>query len=326
MKEVHNLDLLRASAVLFVLFDHTALYVGIRSIGALDMEWLGRLGVLFFFVHTCCVLMMSLERHRGKGFFAHFYLRRIFRIYPLAVAAVLATMVHDIGRLNAWGWAANFLLVQNLTYSNNAFTALWSLPLEVQMYVLLPFCFLLARRLKSVWPLLALWCSSVALAFLQPHITGRASLLRFIPCFLPGVISYVLFIRNTAKLPAWLWPVTIATLTVGFEMYPNWEWSAWLVCLALGLTMPLFRQISNTNINAVALNVAKYSFGIYLSHTLLLAGMRPTFKTLPLYLLAVAVVSVATYRLIEQPMISLGNRMLRPATARKLTEEKLAKV
>ena len=32
----------------------------------MDLNGLGDSGVLFFFVHTCCVLMSSMERHRGE--------------------------------------------------------------------------------------------------------------------------------------------------------------------------------------------------------------------------------------------------------------------
>jgi peptidoglycan/LPS O-acetylase OafA/YrhL len=77
-----NLDLLRSFAVLFVLFDHTLKFWGMERIAGADINWLGRLGVAFFFVHTSLVLMMSLERTRLTGWrlSANFYLRRAFRI------------------------------------------------------------------------------------------------------------------------------------------------------------------------------------------------------------------------------------------------------
>ena len=85
LHESTNLDFLRAVAVLLVFCSH--LYDISTGKGA---EWtfvwhLGQLGVLMFFVHTCLVLMCSLERSSVQGWrmFASFYIRRAFRLYPL---------------------------------------------------------------------------------------------------------------------------------------------------------------------------------------------------------------------------------------------------
>jgi peptidoglycan/LPS O-acetylase OafA/YrhL len=119
---IPNLDLLRACAVLFVLADHTLFSLGVRRIWASDMEWLGRLGVLFFFVHTCCVLMSSLERHKGQGLVWRFFVRRAFRIYPLSIVAVLLAMIPPHApALRAAQWLSNLALVQDLTFSPRAF-------------------------------------------------------------------------------------------------------------------------------------------------------------------------------------------------------------
>src|SRR5688500_16522490 len=95
-----NLDALRAFAVLLVLADHV-----LETFAALDGgnfhpfdRSLGRLGVLLFFVHTCFVLMGSLERGGGAGwaFAREFYVRRAFRIYPLAIVCVLAVVAAGV--------------------------------------------------------------------------------------------------------------------------------------------------------------------------------------------------------------------------------------
>jgi peptidoglycan/LPS O-acetylase OafA/YrhL len=47
---------------------------------------------MFFFVHTCLVLMLSMHRtpatHRPRNFF----IRRAFRIYPLCWATILLAL------------------------------------------------------------------------------------------------------------------------------------------------------------------------------------------------------------------------------------------
>lgn len=319
---VPNLDFLRACAVMFVLVDHTLGCLGYRTLLGADRNWLGRTGVLFFFVHTCCVLMMSLERHKGEGFFTSFYLRRIFRIYPLSIIAVLLAMIPPYApALGVIGWLSNLALVQNLTFCGGAFGTIWSLPLEVQMYFFLPFVFLLARRSRTIWGLLALFAASVPVALWQPYHVARASVLAFFPCFLPGVLAYWLFRHVRPMLPSWGVPVTIAGVTVAMMAHPGWTYPAWTACLLLGLSIPLFRQISNPAVNRTAFEIAKYSYGIYISHSLLIVWMPPTWRSLPVYLVAVAGASVLSYHFIEHPMVRLGQRL---TSGRKPTVEPLA--
>ena len=309
---IPNLDLLRACAVLFVLVDHTLFSLGVHWIWKRDMEWLGRLGVLFFFVHTCCVLMSSLERHKGSGLVWRFFVRRGFRIYPLSIVAVLLVMMGPHApALRTSQWLSNLGLVQNLTFSPDAFGSLWSLPLEVQMYFFLPFIFLWMRRSKAIWPLLGLFVISIPLALWQPYHVSRASVLAFVPSFLPGVMAYWLFRQRWQRLPGWGVPVLIGLITVAFLVRPGWNFPAWTACLALGVAIPLFRQISSAAVNRVTFQLAKYSYGIYLSHSLLLTWMHPTWKTVPLYLLLVAAASIAAYHAIEHPLIRLGQHFTR---------------
>ena len=57
-----NLDFLRAVAVLLVLLSHLISYRDYaQDLGPLRLNWMGAVGVDFFFVHTCFVLMLSLR-------------------------------------------------------------------------------------------------------------------------------------------------------------------------------------------------------------------------------------------------------------------------
>lgn len=307
---VPNLDFLRACAVLYVLADHILQAVGIHRILGADINWLGRTGVLFFFVHTCCVLMMSLQRHRGEGLLQAFYIRRMFRIYPLSMVGVLAVMMlPGAPLLGVGGWLSNLLLIQNLTFKDNAFGSIWSLPLEAQMYVLLPFIHMLLVRVKTIWPILLLLAASVPVALWQPAHIARAGVLAFAPAFLPGVLAYWLFRKDVARLPAWGVPLVIAGVTAAVMLHPGWTFPAWTACLALALLLPLFRQISSPALNRISSEVAKYSYGVYISHSILLAWKLPNWQTLPFFLLLVAAISVICYRLIEHPMMELGRRL-----------------
>ena len=158
-----NLDFLRAVAVTLVLCDHVFAKFHVDKLGTVVTNHIGHFGVLLFFVHTSLVLMYSLERSRmtGTRLLENFYLRRIFRIYPLSIVAVCITIALGLSSTGghglvtspspSWGQAAsNLFLVQNLTRSDSILGPLWSLPLELQMYALLPFLFLLVER-PRIW-------------------------------------------------------------------------------------------------------------------------------------------------------------------------------
>src|SRR5947209_13081073 len=140
-----NLDLLRCTAVGLVYVFHLLLTLGYKP-----SQNMGRFGVLMFFVHTSLVLMMSIHRleRSGQGIFAAFYLRRLFRLFPLSVFCVLTVWMLRLPRAPWWPQLAyidagtllsNLTLTMNMTYKEPLTSALWSLPYEAQMYVLLPF-------------------------------------------------------------------------------------------------------------------------------------------------------------------------------------------
>src|SRR5271157_2885872 len=84
-----NLDVLRASAVLLVFVNHILCMT--RTGSAVLNDGIARFGVILFFVHTSCVLMGSMGSlvAAGKGWSLRFYVRRIFRLYPLSIVLVL---------------------------------------------------------------------------------------------------------------------------------------------------------------------------------------------------------------------------------------------
>ena len=207
MTESRNLDFLRSVAVLLVLVDHLFMAAGLAERFPVVYD-MGRLGVLMFFVHTSLVLMLSLERSKegnSGDFFRGFYTRRAFRIYPLSIACVLLVCVFGVPQTpgaapaarSVFQIIASLLLVQNVAGQVSVISPMWSLPLEVQMYIVLPFLFIFARR-HSAKDLLKVGCAAalIGLPFdraLSMHLVrglGRLDILDYAPCFIAGVMSY----------------------------------------------------------------------------------------------------------------------------------------
>ena len=218
--ESSNLDFIRAVAVLCVVLHHLLNASGRGS----DFTWLiGHMGVLIFFVHTALVLMMSLERNAAKLpaslLVVDFYIRRGFRIYPLAMLCVLVTFVGLVpSRPEPWPWStflSNLALTMNLTYSEPMWSVLWTLPLELQMYVVLPVMFLWLRRRPVVWAVGG-WCMALVAAMSYTHVSSRLNVAMYAPCFVAGVLAWRLMGSVRPRWDGVWWPLAFATSWIVF--------------------------------------------------------------------------------------------------------------
>mgnify|MGYP001103068596 CR=1 FL=1 len=315
-----NLDFLRAIAVLLVYFFHLFLTTGPRL-----PDFLAQFGVILFFVHTSLVLMFSLQRIdlKGQRLFATFYLRRLFRIYPLSILCVSLIILFQLPRAPWWPWTppdtstilANLLLYTEFTYKPVVTSVLWSLPYEVAMYAVLPFCYL-AGKAYGMIGILALWGLSVVGGIVQPYISWRLGLAQFAPCFIAGVACYFMgYGVRRRPLPFWGWPLIL--LAAGgiqaFGSYYEYEQvSRWVLCLMIGLTAPFFAELNRPRLNKATELIARYSFGIYLTHlhaqwaALVLLKDQPAAVRYSVLVVLSIGLPVGLYHIVEAPMIRLG--------------------
>jgi len=333
-----NLDVLRAIAVSLVFLDHIISAVG-HDGGSWNWNWaIGRLGVLLFFVHTSLVLMSSIERGGvAHGWVRRFYIRRAFRIYPLAVFVILIAALFQLpSHVTSNGadmlrsfpsvrtLASNLLLVQNLTGAPDMQGVLWSLPIEVQMYLLLPLCFIVSwrgARDMAAMVLAFLACGVALQSPLVNHVPGlwRLSVFTFGPCFVSGVLAYHILRRERpAKAPSWLWPLVLVAAAALFAvMRPRAERPdmGWWPCLFLGFAIPVVREMRASWLTSAAHEIAKYSYGIYLVHVPILwvwlrviPGLATPVRWMGVAI-SIVVVPVVLYRTIEAPMLRYGSSL-----------------
>lgn len=341
-REYSNLDLLRAIAVLLVFLGHLTLFHGLLTLGPFHLILMGTLGVMLFFVHTCLVLMQSLERQwkryfqqfpnntsGGFLFFVEFMMRRCFRIYPLSVVVILLILAfrlplatispgHFVGFSPDFGdILANLFLVQNLSRRSPLLGPIWSLPYELQMYLFLPFLFLLLWPNRSLWRVAAAWIIALFLALMVLRVWPNPNIVLFLPCFLPGVFAYQLQRIVKPRLSSILWPSMVLIPVLVFLLSkPGMNWiEKWALCLVIGLTAPFFHQITHPWLVASSRSIAKYSYGIYLTHFFsiwfsfeYLSSTHLAFRVVVFLLLATGL-PVLFYHLFEQPMIDLGKRL-----------------
>jgi peptidoglycan/LPS O-acetylase OafA/YrhL len=336
-----NLDLLRSFAVMLVVGFHLAKFFN-WQFEKLRVTDFGLLGVMFFFVHTTLVLMFSLERQRagsGTSLLVPFMIRRCFRIYPLAILVVTSVFVFHIpsdlqfGKFtllhqSAGNFLANLMLIQNVTRQKANPGILWSLPLELQMYLVLPALFLFATRVKSAWAMIAFWCSAVALWFaaglsagllplseggIRSPLEALLKFTRFAPCFLPGIVAYKLWGRPRF-LPAWCWPIFLLFCCAMFMWLSGSEpiETGWFICFTIGLGVCLFREMRENLLTRLTKRIARYSYGIYVLHYFAIwigfAICRRLNVGLQIAIFAAVLVSLSVllYHTVEAPLIKAG--------------------
>jgi len=339
-----NLDLLRSFAVLLVVGFHLAKFFN-WQFDTLRVTDFGLLGVMFFFVHTTLVLMFSLQRQQaapGSSLLVPFMVRRCFRIYPLAVVVVtLAYLLRIPSDLQFGGFhllrqsrgnlLANLLLVQNVTRQKANPGVLWSLPLELQMYLVLPALFLLAARVKSAWRIIAFWWLAVGLWFATGVAAGILPLseggirspaeallkfTRFAPCFLAGVAAYKLWNRPRVLSSAF-WPLFLALCCAAFLWRSGSQpiETGWFICLGIGLGVCLFREMPANGLSRVTSRIARYSYGIYLLHyAAIWIGFEVCRKLnvalqAAIFVFVLVSLSVILYHTVEAPLIGAGARI-----------------
>jgi peptidoglycan/LPS O-acetylase OafA/YrhL len=325
-----NLDFLRTTAVLMVLFDHLTRHYHFDR-----YDDIGFFGVLLFFVHTSLVLMYSMQRSNLRGFalLRDFYIRRFFRIYPLSILSVLTAValhLHADGRGLSLGprpgaleLVSNLFLIQNLTYSSSIIGPLWSLPLEVQMYLLLPFLFMWKTR--SFWRLLALWLVCGILGHFPQTIPALAwfTLLIFVPNFLPGIIAFTL--PENRSIPSYLWPPFILLLGMVFLWMPSRR-TGGLLCLLLGVAVPRFKDITFRPLKLISHRIATYSYGIYLGHSFFIWFGLTRHNNWILFWLMWLIIPVVLYHAFEHPLIEIGRKLAERVSERSRASTSLKTV
>ncbi|MBL8732338.1 MAG: acyltransferase [Planctomycetes bacterium] len=186
-----TLDGLRAIAILLVLYNHVPQLMG-RDDGSDGEFWAASrgawLGVDLFFVLSGFLITNLLLRDRGQPHaLRRFWVRRAFRIFPLAygyllVLGLVAICVPGFGELHdtaafltAATYTLNFRVVGH-GWSAACFSILWSLCVEEHFYFLWPGVALFARERLVAVVVVVLIVGTPLLRAALGHACGPAGL------------------------------------------------------------------------------------------------------------------------------------------------------
>lgn len=366
-KHYQFLDSLRGIAVLGVVAVHTVQNFHAPAIESL--LGLGKYGVQLFYIVSAFSLCLSLDQRtrNERRPLLNYALRRFFRIAPLFYLAIVVYQVkpyllpadvapvildHGAWPLKPWHVIATFLFVNGWHYQsiNLIVPGCWSVAVETNFYLLLPFLFRYASSLRRALQLVVAtlilniaFRKAIYLIF-APHVApenldsfgvfSSMSLPSQLPVFALGLVMFHVFrflrsglaSRSTTLTATYvgLSLAVVAALPQGAinKAVPEWVRVA-VVLLFFSLLLaetsyPLF-------VNRATIWLGRISFSVYLWHFIAVhlvmwathawyaphyQGQLPFALAFPCVLAITCVMSLLSYRLIEVPGQHLGRRLI----------------
>lgn len=278
-----------------------------------------------FFIISGYLVYASYDKNPNTG---SFYIRRMFRIYPLyfvtvvvqglAMAIVAGGILQNGSELLRY-WGFNLVMANFKAYDlgellKNAHNpginpSLWTLKIEVAFYLTLPLLWYLMRRFNYSL-LIPLYIASVAYTIIALHLGYPTAAKQ-----LPGKLSYFIvgFVlyrhRDSMKFSL---PVNIAILAVVFASC-NLRTQLWMLPV-YPLCVGMIVFICALRLPAIPLKL-DISYGVYLFHgpliqfALVLGLFQDTLAFLLLLIVTVCIMATIAERLVERLGIALGHRL-----------------
>lgn len=363
---LENLTWLRAIAAFFVVVSHSIRTAEVQYAPQdeksyflpLNLLDLGSFGVCLFFALSGCALYLSnKDILRSFSNFFNFYLKRFMRIWPtFAFSMILYLIFIEIFKIGYIGnskfWVAQFLneyspavifrylsLTFNITGPSNIFVGIyWSLPVEFEYYLILPFAVLcMSSRLKSIFvPIVTsavlygfykykvipfnrdeifhlgfTFFSGVLLAYLYNNIKSRLSAAFGVTIFIALVFLAGLIVTGLLAIPA-----DVPFLQDKLNCYGIL--AIFSVAIALFSRTPAMPGVIHSFLN----EYGEISYSIYLFHMIFIGISAIAITRLEIYgniqklgfilgftFLFSFIFSRLTYKYIELPSINMGKKL-----------------
>lgn len=303
-----------------------------------ERSWLNFLytGVDFFFVISGFVfapLLLSPAREN----IAAFAIRRAFRIYPLFLFAIIfyALLPHktwDSGIILQHALFLHTTVSKEIAFYYNP--AFWSLPVEVEYYLLIGL--LVFLKIRNTLPVLLFLSGLSLLSGLWAHhflpentyvrLVVTHHLISILPEFLLGTLAYLIS-SNCGRLAGMLYGIAglllLSALGYGFvthggSMISGMTHGLFNLLCALGYQwiiiacVAFYRHANNTaSLIWLAGIMGNLSYGVYLFHNAIPPFMETflEFTGVALFIasiLATLIISAVMYRILENPMRNFG--------------------
>ena len=333
MQRSHEIDALRGLAVIGVLLAH---FRGLAPVDWAIYDWFRfEAGVALFFAISGAVISATLIPRLVDGapkrVLAGFYIRRVFRIFPLAflwlALGIAGTMLFNANgsfgdlRANLFGAAAAALNFANIAQAKiiihgmGMFGAYWSLSLEEQFYLVFPlFLVLVPARFR----LAAIGAVLLLLAAMWRKSAGSYTLLDAfaIDPILCGIAAYMVAPRIAARVP--VGRVLFFALLVMLLAVPMRILGSGVAYTVVGLLCGAIVLLALAGKGwapdpaGVLSWVGRRSYGLYLAHGPCIAAtlelQLPVAMRIAVWLVLTFGITELLYRFVELPLIAQGKR------------------
>lgn len=327
MKRIAGLDGIRALAISLVLVSH--FYEGSPEVRRLS---LGHWGVMIFFILSGFLVSRILIAQRDRPLtkaLKNFFMRRALRIFPLYYLSILIFSMMGVHFGDEiWyhlTYTTNFFIVNHQGFLAPHF---WSLAVEEQFYVTLPFVAFIARPKSLPWFVLFIFLTGV---FFRIYYTlgdyPRYDRLLWSNTDALGLgillaLTESKLISTKTLIILALAPIATAVLLKGIWLMTHF----FILALTTYVIYMFWSKPDNKSAKALEWKPLKYlgtiSYGLYVWHYLLwqnkdyfteivdfLSSYIPILEFGHGYVLttltATVIVSVASYELFEKPLLKL---------------------
>ena len=333
-----QLDSLRGLAALFVFFTH---FLGLNANqplfkvlipSPLGVIFNGNAAVMFFFVLSGFVLSLPFVSNEKPLKLTEFYTKRIFRIYPAFIFAILFSIIlkqffYDrVAVASAHGWINNFwnwewnkeniretwhtLLLIGPDFNINLIDPpIWSLVIEMKMSIILPFFIVIVSRnspaLNFLFFFLILYLTyqydswamgvfylGILIAKYKEYISGKVSSWPLI--FVAGAVLFSLFLYNNN----YEFSILISRLKSPLK----YVWSKYLMAAGSGIIIVVVlarEKITKFFEHRIFTFFGEISYSFYLVHMPVLLTMYSVFSNRfflsPVYIFLSAFISAVLF-------------------------------
>lgn len=198
------LDGVRGLATTLVVTQHSHEYLQGFKLGAVAVDSffvLSSFLLTWFFMKKSIKLLAQGASLRTWGFvLADYFSKRFFRVYPLfALTAIIVALLpfEEQQRYFLVDKPGDYKLFKVLTFEfHHRFFVLWTLPLEISYYFIIPVFVVVVLKLRRFWWIVVAGLSAwILYEGWNKYRTSHSPLLPHIPTFLSGSLAAVVFVK-----------------------------------------------------------------------------------------------------------------------------------
>jgi peptidoglycan/LPS O-acetylase OafA/YrhL len=300
-EKLEYIDVLRAIAILMVIFVHNSQTVSGLSAQVKSISEYSQFGVQLFFVASAYTLCLSqTQRIEEENQLSSFFVRRFFRIAPLYYFAIvwyfltdpfnnILKIINVTPHYDFINVLANIFLVHGFVpfANNNIVPGGWSIGAEMAFYALFPMLFRLFSWAHSKWGLLPLYGFVILSVLLNITVQMLISqvlsielvsdpfiyrnLINQLPVFLIGMTIFFYHQYNhESQVPIIAQAVFFAGMTLFLELLFDdkqpWVLVTVTVCsgMSFAVLLNILRELKYSN--KILEEIGKISYSMYIFH------------------------------------------------------------